>query len=144
MSNRSRGFAFIGGLLILTLVPLACSDFGDTINSDVGRLSGSWRWISSIGGLGPHVISPQPGDTVIDSYSIHGDFSREMNHALVMTAHFSLSEENSNLMVIYTNVQYHLGYQTDLLNALVHFEGDTLRLMDYAADMYRHTYVRMR
>jgi hypothetical protein len=144
MNIHSIVFAFLGVFLASLLMLEACSDPDGPTDSDLTRVSGSWLWISSEGGLFPRVITPPPGTAIIDFYSSHGNFSRRKNDTLVMTAQYLLSDDSAGMLLKYTDVQTYEGFRSDLWDRWVVIQGDTLQLLDNGCDMFRHTYVRYR
>jgi hypothetical protein len=131
-------------LLASLLTLAACSDPDSPTDSDLTGISGSWLWISSVGGFAPQVITPPPGTRFADFYSSHGSLSRRRNDTLVMTAQFSLANESTGMLVKYSDVQTYQGFRSDMWDAWVDVQGDTLYLSDNGCDMYRHTYIRIR
>jgi hypothetical protein len=56
-----------------------------------------------------------------------------------------MQREGEYLMVVYSNVNVNGGNpEMHLFNQLIAVEGDTLRLADYGADLFLHTYARLK
>lgn len=134
--------------LIICLVPMlleltTCSQPSGPTDLNVALVSGSWLWISSEGGLFPRVITPPPRTIFIDTYSYFGSYSRRRNDTLVLTARYSLVNENTGILLQYADIQTYAGFQAELWDEWVSIEGDTLYLMDNGCDMYRHRFLRI-
>jgi len=122
----------------------ACSDVGTPPDPNNYLIFGSWRWIRSEGGDFPRVLAPEPGTTVIDSYSLEGNYCKHRNDTLLMAARYYLAKTDYGIHVGYTDIRMYAGCQTILWEKTVRVEADTLLLFDIVADMYLHTFVRAR
>ncbi len=63
----------------------------------------------------------------------------------MVTAQYGVRVLNNHYVVEYDNIEQLNGYQGGpFLHQVIDVEGDTLRLADYATDMYVHTFARLR
>jgi hypothetical protein len=141
--NRRSFVSTLSPLLGVFLATLAaCSDVGTSPDTYV--ICGAWRWIRSVGGFAPHVITPPSGTTFIDVYSPAGIYLSYRNDTLMMTGRFALTKKDQGILVSYTDVRKYAGDWSEVMERWVRVEGDTLLLSDNGMDLYRHTFVRLR
>ena len=129
-------------LCFFSFLIFGCTQGTGPSNSTVSQLSGSWRWIQSVGGIFPRVVTPPSGSVVEDSFTPDGAFSRVVNDTTVVTATYSVTDENNGPFIGYTNVQTYHGYTFEGYGEWFQVENDTLRLTENASDGFQHTYVR--
>ncbi len=144
MTKHLSSTVLVGILNVLLLFQIGCSDWGDSVDPEFLPITGSWRWAYTSGGFAYTISTPKPGTTLIDTYSPRGEFARRLNGILQFTAQYSLKHENGQFVLRYVNIQTVEGYPTDPFYHFVQFERDTLRLQDPGADLYQHTYARLR
>jgi len=144
-SSLLKRWYFLGWLLILPVLGAGCSDFGTSLDPGVTLISGSWVWQRSEGGFFPNIILPPEGSITIDTFTLHGSYTRVVDGVLVLSARYTMKTQGPYFMVTYSDAHSRDGYPGfHLFDQLVVVEGDTLRLSDYGADLYRHTYARVR
>jgi hypothetical protein len=130
------------GLSSFCFLIFGCTQGTGPSNSTVSQLSGSWRWVQSVGGIFPRVVTPPSGTVVEDSFTPDGAFSRVVNDTTVVTATYFLTDENNGPFIRYTNVQTYHGYTFEGSGESIQVENDTLRLTENVTDGFQHTYVR--
>ncbi len=145
MSSSSRFILSVSLLTVLLFPQPGCSDDGQSVDPETLSISGSWRLVYSAGGFVFRVYAPPPGTVVIDLYSVRGEFSRHRNDTLLLTARYNLIHEGPQVLLHYEKAQGYVGQGPIVIHDhWVYIEGDTLRLQDPGADLYTHTYGRIR
>lgn len=109
------------------------------------RLFGSWRWVSSQGGWGGQLQTPEStGQTRTAIFRSDGLARFLRNDSLVTQVRYSLEslydrEGNQYLIIRYLVPEYVLAPQQVAFG-----EKDTLYLRDTCMDCYYHVYTRIR
>jgi len=105
------------------------------------EITGKWRWVKSVGGIGGFTLTPQStGNNFRDEFYADSSYKRFENDSLIIQGKFS----------IIRNFNYTASDKIDVLKIgdfkrSIFIHNDTLYLNDlYIADGYGDTYVRIK
>jgi hypothetical protein len=131
-------------LAVLAISITSC-DTGTTVEPTISQLYGSWQWISSQGGFGGELRTPQStSETRKAIFRADGIVQFFKNNILVNQLRFTVNREsnpngNEYYVIRYLDTSYYVPDQT------ISFDGlDTLYLADTCMDCYRNVYSRLR
>lgn len=138
MKNNAPRFIVLLGLLLF----VTCTVNRDPLSNSYDKYEGSWRWIKTIGGFAPRVITPEEGQTVIIRYDDQLKYRLFRNDTLKVSAHYSIEKtDHYGDKFIYTHISTY-DYHFDRESEFATLHGDTIEIWDGMIDGYFSWYVR--
>lgn len=126
------------------LLLMNCTVNKNPISSDTNPYVGTWRWIKTVGGLFPRVITPGEGLTIKINYDNSYTYRVFRNDILKMISHYKIKPIEYyyyDNKILYTNiVTYNYHFNQDAEYARIY--SDTLEIWDGMIDGYFSWYIK--
>ncbi len=137
---RGLYFSIVGLLFILLFIH--CEVDKSPVSSTLNPYAGTWRWVKTVGGLFPRVITPDEGTTVKINYDYNHSFRLFRNDSLKVMARYEiLSAEDYGDQIKYSDIKIY-NYQFFQNFEYAQIDTDTLMTWDGMCDGFYSYFIR--
>ena len=137
-----KRYFFLPFMIVLIFSIIRCDLDKNPISSYSSKYEGKWRWIKTVGGFAPIVITPDEGTTVIIKYDNKNTFKLFRNDTLKVSAKYNIEQTDYYRdKILYLNIvtyDYHFNRDYEY----VYLSGDTLDIWDGAMDGFFSWYIK--
>jgi hypothetical protein len=126
-------------LLLVCVVLAGCRSA--SVEPSADRLSGTWRWIESTGGIGGFRYTPASLNYNVELRIAGNQVTAVRNDSVIATSTITLRGDEVTYHPSLSVFTFHSGID---LQRLASMSGDTLVLSDPCCDMFTYAFVRVR
>jgi len=134
---------FLQIILILSFFILTdCDPDKNPVAGEPSQYAGTWRWIKTVGGIFPRVITPEEGSSLKLYFSDGHTFKIFRNDSMKVVAHYKIESEDSAWdKISYSQIEtYDFHFSGDTEYAYIY--SDTLQIWDGMDDGFYGFFVK--